>query len=160
MESDQENSSEDTDDQRSTTGSENPSNVTDEYPNEDIWDRIQRVTWSNNKDFWVNLLNEDRTLFRMRFKEYFIESCKQQLYVFHQFIENDETWSSLMETKSHLYEEVSEDDEVFFSAVDKRKYKLLKTIDWEKVESELLTNSYEYSNAQSLQDSPFGRCEE
>ncbi len=65
-----------------------------------------------------------------------------------------------METKSQLYEEISEDDESFFSAVDKRKYKLLKTIDWEKVESELLTNSYEYSNAQSLQDSPFGLCEE
>ena len=156
MESDQENSSSEPDDHSSTTGSDNPSGVTDDT----IWDRIQRGTWTNNNDYWLKLLNEDRTLFRMRFKDFFIESCKRQLYLFHQFIENDETWSSLMETKSQLYEEISEDDESFFSAVDKRKYKLLKTIDWEKVESELLTNSYEYSNAQSLQDSPFGLCEE
>ena len=149
MESDQENSSEDTDDQRSTNRSENPSNVTDEYPNENIWDRIQRVTWSNNQNLWVNLLNEDRTLFRMRFEEYFIESCNQQLYVFHQFIENDETWSSLMETKSQIYEDVSEDDEAFFSAVDKRKYKLLKTIDWGKVESELTDDSSDISVTQN-----------
>ena len=156
MESDQENSSSEPDDHSSTTASDNPSGVTDDT----IWDRIQRGTWTNNNDYWLKLLNEDRTLFRMRFKDFFIESCKRQLYLFHQFIENDETWSSLMETKSQLYEEISEDDESFFSAVDKRKYKLLKTIDWEKVESELLTNSDEYSNAQSLQDSPFGLCEE
>ncbi len=144
MESDQENSSEDTDDQRSTTGSENPSNVTDEYPNENICDRIQRVTWSNNKDLWVNRLNEDRTLFRMRFKEYCNESCKQQFYVFHQCIENDQFIE-----KSQMYEDVSEDDEAFFSAVDKRKYKILKTIDWGKVESELTDDSSDNSITQN-----------
>ena len=54
-----------------------------------------------------------------------------------------------METKSHLHEEVSEDDEAFFSAVDKRKYKLLKTINWENVESVLLDEFEDDSNAQS-----------
>ena len=43
-----------------------------------------------------------------------------------------------METKAKLYEDVSEDDEALFSAIDKRKYKLLKTIDWDQVESELM----------------------
>ena len=156
MESDQENSSVDMDDQSSTTGSDHSSRVTDES----IWDRIQRVTWTNNNEFWLKLLNEDKTLFRMRFKEFFIESCKRQLYLFHQFIENDETWSSLMETKSQLYEEVSEDDESFFSAVDKRKYMLLKTIDWGKVESELLAEPNDDSNTRALQDVSFGLTEE
>ena len=75
MESDQENSSVDMDDQSSTTGSDHSSRVTVES----IWDIIQRVTWTNNNEFWLKLLNEDKTLFRMRFTEFFIESCKRQL---------------------------------------------------------------------------------
>ena len=155
MESNQESSIIDTDDQMSTTDSENPSNVTSSTSlNDDtMWDRIQRVTWSANQEFWSKLLNEDKMLFRIRFKEYFIEACKTQLYVFHDFIENDETWNSLMETKSQIYEDISEDDEAFFSAVDKRKYKLLKTINWEQVEAELLDeDSSDGSDAENDQD--------
>ncbi len=136
MESEQETSLTDTDDQLSTSGSDSPSKETGTV-DETIWDRIQRITWIKNKVFWSKLLIEDKLLFRMRFKECFIESCKHHLYLFYEFIENDEIWNVLMETKSQLFEETTEDDEAFFLAVDKRKYKLLKTIDWEQIESDL-----------------------
>ena len=61
-----------------------------------------------------------------------------------------------METKSQLYEEVSEDDESFFSAVDKRKYMLLTTIDWGKVDSELLAEPNDDANTRALHDVSFG----
>ena len=76
MDSDPENVSSDTDDERSTTGSDSPSSAIDES----LWDRIQRLTYSDNIENWLKLLNEDKVLFRMRFKEHFIESCKRQLY--------------------------------------------------------------------------------
>ena len=46
-------------------------------PNGTMWDRIQKNTWSSNPDFWSKLLAKDVELFRMRFKEFFIESCKK-----------------------------------------------------------------------------------
>ncbi len=65
-----------------------------------------------------------------------------------------------METKSQLYEEVSEDDESFFSAVDERKYMILKTIDQGEVESEVLAEPDDDSNTRTLQDVSFGLTEE
>lgn len=143
MDSDQEDSIIDTDEQLSTTGLDKATiDVGSEnHPDATMWDRIQSLTCSMKKEFWSKLLAEDETLFRMQFKEYFIEACKTQLYKIHDFTENDQTWNSLMETKSQVFEETSEDDEAFFSAIDKRKYKLLKTIDWTRVEAELADSS-------------------
>ena len=83
MESEQETSLTDTDDLLSTSGSDSPSKETGTV-DEKIWDRIQRMS---------KLLIEDKLLFRMRFKECFIESCKHHLYLFYEFIENDEIWN-------------------------------------------------------------------
>ncbi len=146
MESEQETSLTDTDDQLSTSGSDSPSKETGTV-DETIWDRIQRMS---------KLLIEDKLLFRMRFKECFIESCKHHLYLFYEFIENDEIWNVLMETNSQFFEETTEDDEAFFLAVDKRKYKLLKTIDWEQIESDLKDDeSSETSETENSEDGEY-----
>ena len=42
-----------------------------------------------------------------------------------------------METKSKIFEDLSEDDEALLSAIDTRKYKIFKTIDWNLVESDI-----------------------
>ncbi len=48
------------------------------------------------------------------------------------FLENDETKSSIWDTKEKL--EDMDDEEAVQTAIDQRKYKLLKLIKWEKVE--------------------------
>lgn len=103
-----------------------------------MWDKIQRATLSKNKEFWSKIWNEDKHLFRIRFKEYFIDVCKDWLQSFNDFIENDDIWQSLMETKTKVLDDVSDqDDEALLSAIDMRKYKLLKVIDWGQLEQEL-----------------------
>lgn len=102
-----------------------------------IWDQLQRITWSGNKEFWYKLLSTEKKLFRMKFKECFIETCRNQLANLSDFIENDETWNALMETKSKIFEDLSEDDEALLSAIDTRKYRIFKTIDWSIVEADI-----------------------
>jgi len=115
------------------------------YDGKTMWDRIQQKTLSDNRDHWLQLFQDDKSLFRMRFKDYYIESCKVWLYTFNEFFENDDTWSAVMETKSKLYEDVSDDEEALLSAIDKRKYKLLKHLDWNELESILVEDDDEAS---------------
>ena len=115
---------------------------------ESIWDRVQRLTFDGNIEYWSNLLSTDPVIFRLRFKESFIESCRTWLTSINDFVENDETWNALMDTKSNLFQELPEDDEALLSAIDKRKYKLLKRIDWEQLEADLLEDSTDESTTE------------
>ena len=120
-----------------------------ETPNEEsVWDRVQRLTYDGNIDYWSNLLSTDPSYFRLRFKDSFIESCRTWLTTINDFVENDETWNALMDTKSNLFQELPEDDEALLSAIDKRKYKLLKRIDWEQLEADLLGDSTDESTTE------------
>lgn len=104
---------------------------------ESIWGNIQRVTYSENKEYWHQLLNEDETQFRLKFKDSFLEACKTWLSQIYEFMEEDETWASIIETKSRIQDNIEENDEALLSAMDMRKYKIFKTIDWNKVETEV-----------------------
>ena len=127
---------EDDSESHSDAESDQSSVLVDPSKHESMWDKILRMTYAEDKDFWYRLLNENKIQFQLKFKESFIEHCKIWLGVFNEFIENDDTWGSLMETKSKLYETVEEDDEEsLFCAIDARRYKLFKLIDWGRIES-------------------------
>lgn len=119
---------------------------TESTDEESLWDRVQRLTYAGNVEYWSNLLSTDETLFRLRFKESFLESCRTWLASVNDFVENDSTWSVLMVTKAKLFKEIPEDDEALLSAIDKRKYKLFKLIDWEQLEADLTEDSNEESD--------------
>ena len=138
MDSDSETEStfDESEDQKSIEVDDDDNASLDEHT-ESMWNKIQRLTWSNNKDFWSKLLNEDKARFQLRFKEQFIESCKTWFTIFSEFIDNDEIWLALMESKGKIYDNVEEEDEALLSAIDLRKYKLLKAIDWKQVETDL-----------------------
>ena len=106
--------------------------------NNSIWDQIVRMTYAKNTSFWNRLLTQDKEQFQLKFKESFLEKCKTWLNTLNEFVEDDETWGAVMETKSKLYETVEEDDqEALLSAIDARRYKIFKLIDWENVEADL-----------------------
>ena len=73
---------------------------------ESKWEKIQRLTYNDNKDFWYQLLSQDKVQFQLKFKEAYLEHCKTWLSLFNDFISGDETWASLMDTKSKIYETV------------------------------------------------------
>ena len=109
-----------------------------------MWDKIQLLTYADNKDFWYQLLTQDKTQFKLKFKEAYLEHCKTWLNSIHAFVEEDETWASLMDTKSKIYETVEgNEDEALFSAVDARRYKLFKLIDWDRLEVDIYDNTDE-----------------
>ena len=123
-------------DNQSVTDSE--TSIQETTQNDSIWDQIIRMTYANNSSFWNGLLIQDKEQFQLKFKESFLEKCKTWLNTINDFVENDETWAAVMETKSKLYETVEEDDEeALLSAIDARRYKLFKLIGWEKVEADL-----------------------
>ena len=108
------------------------------HENETIWNKIQRVTYADNKNYWRELMEEDKSQFQLKFKASFLESCKSWILQLCNFVDDDQTWAALMDTKAQIYESVEDDEEALLSAVDTRKYKLYKTIDWGKIESDLL----------------------
>lgn len=135
----------DSDNSDSPSPPDNKYNATsDEDPDSDnsMWNKILRSSYDDNKEFWFRLLSKDKTQFRLKFKEAFLEQCKTSLDLIDDFVENDETWASILETKSKLYDMVEEnDDEALLSAIDARKYKIYKLIDWQKVEDDIQYDS-------------------
>ena len=135
----------DSDNSDSPSPPDNKYNATsDEDPDSDnsMWNKILRLSYDDNKEFWFRLLSKDKTQFRLKFKEAFLEQCKTSLDLIDDFVENDETWASILETKSKLYDMVEEnDDEALLSAIDARKYKIYKLIDWQKVEDDIQYDS-------------------
>ena len=104
-----------------------------------MWHKIQEILSNDNRAFWESLLNQDKTQFRLKFRESFLEYCKNWLSNLNTFIENDETWAAIMETQSKILDDVGDDDdEALFAAVDARKYKVYKNIDWKRVENDIL----------------------
>ncbi len=94
-----------------------------------IWNKIILDTVEQNKE---TLRDADSSKRLTKFKKLFIENVKVWLLQIHEFWENDETKSSIWDTKEKL--EDMDDEEAVQTAIDQRKYKLLKLIKWEKVE--------------------------
>ena len=126
-----------------------------------MWDKIQRLTYVGNKNVWYQLLSQDKVQFQLKFKEAYLEHCKTWLSVFNDFIGEDETWASLMETKSKIYENVEGDeDEALLSAVDARRYKIFKLIDWDKLEADIEQNSDDSDDGEAGEEADDGEPNE
>ena len=108
---------------------------------ESIWDRMISLTYNRNPTFWRNLLAKDQTQFRIKFKKSFLETSKSWLSLINAFVEDDEAWATIMETKAKLLDTVDGDEcEGLLCAIDARRYKLFKLIDWETLEERTNTS--------------------
>lgn len=102
------------------------------------WDEVINSVYSENVQYWRKLLKRDTTQFRIRFKESFLEKSRIFLNRIFDFVEEDHIWGSIMETKSRMNEseEVS-DDESLHAAIDIRRNKVFKVIDWESLQNSI-----------------------
>ncbi len=94
-----------------------------------IWSKIILDTVEQNKEA---LREADSSKRKSKFKKYFIENVKVWLLQIQELWENDETKSSIWDTKEKL--EGMDDEEAVLTAIDQRKYKLLKHIKWDVID--------------------------
>ena len=101
---------------------------------------------------WLELLEQDESLFQIRFKDAYLESCKIWLKKINDFIDEDETWNAIEEARSRINETINDNDEALLAAIDIRKYKIFKTIDWNAIESDILEDPNGVANADDLDE--------
>ena len=94
-------------------------------------------------------MSKNSLMFQKQFKDVFLEICKENVVQLRDFIENDEVWNSILDTRDKIYQDIPEEDEAILTAIDTRKYKIFKTIDWSMVKSELEDDSASEDGTQS-----------
>jgi hypothetical protein len=101
------------------------------------WDKIAKETCQLNLENWQDLMNNDEISFQRKFKDAYLENCKDWLVKLDDFLEKDDVWLSILESKEKMFGEIEERDEAILSAIDARRYKIFKTIDWSMVNDEI-----------------------
>jgi len=105
-----------------------------------MWDQIQNKSFVAKEKYWIDLFQQDKTQFQIKFKENYLENCKQHLSTINDFIQDDETWNAIVETKDKFLVNSSDnEDEALLLAVDQRRYKVYKQINWHALEDEMET---------------------
>jgi uncharacterized Zn-finger protein len=104
---------------------------------ESWWDDIVQDTYQMNISNWKILSNTDTLLLKKNFQEAFLENCKKWLAKLHDFVETDGVWSAILDTKDKVNKDIDDEDEALLSAIDTRRYKIYKVIDWENVLSQI-----------------------
>ena len=116
-----------------------------------IWDNIQTRTIRSNRNLWLALLDQEKSLFQIRFKDAYLEACKVWLKTIIDFINEDETWNAIEEAQSRINETINDIDEALLAAIDIRKYKIFQTIDWDALESDILEDQH-FSNTDEFEN--------
>ena len=103
-----------------------------EEERETVWDKIMWETYVENKE---NLATLDKTKLKEKFKKYFLVKVKEWLPMLQDFMENDRIKAAIWGTKEMVASDSSDEEEDILVAVDQRKYKIWKIIDWDMVKN-------------------------
>ncbi len=114
-----------------------------EEERETVWDKIMWETYVENKE---NLATLDKTKLKEKFKKYFLVKVKEWLPMLQDFMENDRIKAAIWGTKETVASDSSDEEEDILVAVDQRKYKIWKIIDWNIVENWFTEEEEEYTN--------------
>ncbi len=114
-----------------------------EEERETVWDKIMWETYVENKE---NLATLDKTKLKEKFKKYFLVKVKEWLPMLQDFMENDRIKAAIWGTKETVASDSSDEEEDILVAVDQRKYKIWKIIDWDIVENWFAEEEEEYTN--------------
>ena len=104
------------------------SDTSDEI-SETIWDKIVFHTFNANKEKLIGY--SDWKKLRHKFKNMFLENVKYWIPMINDFMESDELKAAIWDTKDSN-PDMDEDEAILF-AIEKRKYKLFKIIDWDYI---------------------------
>ncbi len=110
---------------------------------ETVWDKIMWETYVENKE---NLATLDKTKLKEKFKKYFLVKVKEWLPMLQDFMENDRIKAAIWGTKEMVASDSNDEEEDIIVAVDQRKYKIWKIIDWDIVENWFAEKEKEYTN--------------
>jgi hypothetical protein len=99
-----------------------------------VWNKISIATLNANKSRFRKVYRDDYSRFQRKFSEAYLYSVQDWLLELDDFMRNDSYWESIMDARGQAADDES-DDEALLHAIDKRKYKIYKAINWEIVDS-------------------------
>jgi hypothetical protein len=97
-----------------------------------VSEKNAQSTAITNKNRFDKAYRQHREHFKRKFCDAFLYSVKDWLLELDDFIKNDSYWEAIVDTRAQRSDSDS-DDEALLAAIDKRKYKIFKAINWEMV---------------------------
>jgi hypothetical protein len=100
-----------------------------------LWDAILNDTYESHPTL-MERSGGDSMMFKELFQLAFLGKCKRWFLCFRWFLENDDTWARIMETKEKMERRKGfGDEEALMNATDERKYILYDLIPWQHIQS-------------------------
>jgi hypothetical protein len=100
-----------------------------------VWEKIAQATANANKGRLLKAYQQDRSHFKRKFSDAYLYRVKDWLVELDDFVKNDVYWESIEDTRVHGSDSDDSDEEALLSAIDKRKYRIYKAINWDIVDS-------------------------
>ncbi len=119
------------DDEETESVVEKPYVADDSTLEDDIWDVILDDTVKQYNDQLQKHI-EDADVLKRKFEKYFFENARKWVSKLYNFYEQDEVFGKILEFIKNV-DHADDDEEALNLAVDNKKYKLLKVIDWARV---------------------------
>ncbi len=104
-----------------------------------VWNMIVKATWDER----LRKYADDEARFKQKFQAAFLEKAKELLPKLQEFFDCDETWLAITCSSERILKTVEDESEALLAAMDERKYKMFKEIDWEVAKSQLDSDSDE-----------------
>ena len=99
----------------------------------ELWDQVLIKTYADNAAKLDKYLDcGDVSKFKAKFKQLYLETAREWLRMVYRFWHNDDVKDSIWISMADNEDEM-EEEEALDIAVDFRKYKIWKTIDWNRV---------------------------
>ncbi len=113
------------------------------YFQNSVWNMIVKAAWDER----LRKYADDEARFRQKFQAAFLEKAKELLPKLQEFFDSDETWLAISSTSERLLKTVEDESEALLAAMDERKYKIFKEIDWEMAKAQVDADSDEEIDA-------------
>ena len=108
-----------------------PEDQDPETTNGDMWDIMIADTAEKHSEQLKSVLH-DTDSFKRKFQKYFLENSRKWLHKMHDFFENDTLREKLWQIMENI-DDAEDVTEALNIAIDQKKYKILKLIDWSQV---------------------------
>jgi hypothetical protein len=100
-----------------------------------LWDAILNDTYESHPSL-MDRSGGDSMVFKELFQLAFLGKCKRWFLCFREFLENDDTWACIMDTKEKMERRKGFGyEEALMNATDERKYILYDLIPWKDIQS-------------------------
>ena len=125
-------------------GDEREEGDAEEQSEDDMWEVILDDTVHQYNE-QLQQYADNVVMLKKKFEKYFFENVRTWIHKLYNFYEYDEVFGKLVEYVKNL-DHADDDEEALNLAVDNKKYRILKVVDWTRVFSLIDTTAEEEDN--------------